>query len=99
MAALLEHTELYVDVDYRLFAMIDDSNDRRDVPLTPRGLGRWVNATPGPSLSLVEGWYQPPQLLPRDPRLGGLGGQLPSAAGDVLPEFLGSRSAGLLQRA
>jgi hypothetical protein len=47
MAALLEHTELYVDVDYRLCAMIDDSNDRRDVPSAPRGLGRWVSATPG----------------------------------------------------
>lgn len=47
MTALLEHTELYVDVDYRLFAMIDDSNDRRDVPPTPRGLGRWVSVTPG----------------------------------------------------
>ncbi|MFD6568571.1 hypothetical protein [Micromonospora profundi] len=47
MAALVEHTELYVDVDYRLFAMIDDSNDRRNVPPPPHELDQWVSSTPG----------------------------------------------------
>ncbi|MFE9914679.1 hypothetical protein ACFYPG_05910 [Micromonospora sp. NPDC005553] len=47
MAALVEHTELYVDVDYRLFAMIDDSNDRRNVPPPPHELDQWVSSAPG----------------------------------------------------
>ncbi|MGC4811168.1 hypothetical protein ACLQ29_11635 [Micromonospora sp. DT228] len=47
MAALVKHTELYVDVDYRLFAMIDDSNDRRNVPPPPHELDKWVSSTPG----------------------------------------------------
>ncbi|MEU7761435.1 MULTISPECIES: hypothetical protein [Micromonospora] len=47
MAALVEHTELYFDVDYRLFAMIDDSNDRRNVSPPPHGLDQWVSSTPG----------------------------------------------------
>ncbi|MFY1689579.1 hypothetical protein [Plantactinospora sp. WMMB782] len=47
MAALIEHTELYVSVDYRLFAMIDDSNDQRNVPPPPHELGHWLSFTPG----------------------------------------------------
>jgi hypothetical protein len=79
MAALLERTELYVDVDYRLFAMIDDGNDRREVPPTPRGLGRWVSATPGYVLveniddvvvlgcdTRLETWDGPPEFDPED---------------------------------
>lgn len=47
MAALVEHTELYFDVDYRLIAMNDDSNDRRNMSPPPHGLDQWVSSTPG----------------------------------------------------
>ncbi|MDG9675955.1 hypothetical protein [Micromonospora sp. DH14] len=64
MAALVEHTELYVDVDYRLFAMIDDSNDRRDVPPSPHELDQWVSSTPGyvavENIGIADAYRLPP---------------------------------------
>lgn len=47
MAAMTESAEVYVDVDYRLVGLVDDSCDGETKPPSPHKLDHWISTARG----------------------------------------------------